>query len=86
MRDIDELVRSLANEDRKTIIKRLVEAADRVQKRSPEAQERSERYGRILFFLRQRMHSDTATAADRELCDMLAERLRAKGQWKGEGL
>lgn len=84
MQNIDELVRSLANEDRKTIVKRLTEADDRINRRSLDAQKQSERFGRILFFLRRRMHSDSATIMDRELCDMLAEKLRAKGQWSGE--
>jgi hypothetical protein len=37
-----------------------------------------------LNFLRFRSPASGATAADLVLCDILAEKLRAKGQWIGE--
>jgi hypothetical protein len=40
--------------------------------------------GQIIYFLRRRLRPDKATAEVLALCDMLADKLRAKDQWKGE--
>jgi hypothetical protein len=52
--------------------------------RAEEARAESDRLGRIIYFLRFRSPATAATAADSLLCEMLAEKLRAKGQWAGE--
>jgi hypothetical protein len=88
MRDFDKFVRSLADEDRATMIKNLT-AADAAAYRAAhsgsqdkryEARKRSERFGRIIYFLRHGSHSDSATNADLALCEFLVEKLKAKGQ------
>jgi hypothetical protein len=40
-------------------------------------------WGRIIYFLRFRSPASSATAEDLKLGDILAEKLRAKGQWTG---
>ncbi len=52
--------------------------------RAQEARRQSERYGRIIYFLRFRSPATGSTEADLALCDLLAEKLAAKGQWLGE--
>ena len=52
--------------------------------RSDEARAETERLGRIIYFLRFRSPAATATAEDMALCNALAEKLQAKGQWTGE--
>jgi hypothetical protein len=89
MQDFDEFVLSLADEDRNTMIKSLNNAADRADKaahsgskdKRGEARRRSERFGRILYFLHNRSHSDSATVDDIELCKILSSKLQYKGQW-----
>lgn len=52
--------------------------------RVEQASDDSDTLGRIIYFLRFRSPATHATAADLALCDELAEKLRAKGQWQGE--
>ena len=86
MRDFDEFVLSLGDEDRRKMINSLRGAADRTdasrrsgsQDKRNEALRRCERFGRIIYFLLHRSHSDSATDADRALCQILAEKLQTK--------
>jgi len=50
------------------------------QEKRYEARERCKRFERIIYFLRSRSHTDTATETDRDLYEMLAEKLCAKGR------
>ena len=100
MLDFDEQVRSLSDRDRIPLIKALIDcdaAAERIAKagsrakkdsparyRAEEARSQVDRFGRIIHFLRFRLSTTGATAADQALCDMLARKLEAKGQWIGE--
>jgi hypothetical protein len=55
-----------------------------VRMRADQAVAESERIGRIIYFLRFRRMADSGTAKDDVLCDALAAKLTAKGQWVGE--
>ncbi len=44
----------------------------------------SDRLGRIIYFLRFRNFASSSTPKDQVLCNALAEKLTAKGQWTGE--
>jgi len=52
--------------------------------RAEEAQSNCNRLGKILYFLRHRSPTFDTSTEDAALCDTLAERFRAKGQWTGE--
>lgn len=52
--------------------------------RAEEARSNSNRLGQIIYFLRFRSPATNTSAADLALCDELAEKLKAKGQWDGE--
>jgi hypothetical protein len=52
--------------------------------RADEARAQAERLGRIIYFLRFRSRPSTFTEEDARLCDILAGKLQAKGQWAGE--
>jgi hypothetical protein len=100
MRNLDERVRSLSDLDRIPLIKaliaydaeaeRIAKAGSRAKSGSParyraeEARGQIARLGRIIYFLRFRSPASGATAADQALCEMLATKLEAKGQWVGE--
>ena len=94
MQDFDEFVRSLVNRNHAEMIAdleredtkahKIVRYGRRAKRDSPErrraeeAQEWSNRCGRILFFLRHGVPADRATAVDLALCSMLAEKLQTK--------
>lgn len=90
MRDFHEIVRSFADQNRKTLIKSLRNAADLAdraahsgsQEKRYEARRQSERFGRILYFLLHDTHSNSATADDIALCRSLKEKLQSVGQWR----
>jgi hypothetical protein len=98
--DLDARVLALADLDRVPLIEKLIgldaqaqaraRAGRRVRRgsivrmRADEAFAESERLGRIIFFLRFRLSPDHATANDLALCDALAAKLAAKGQWSGD--
>lgn len=52
--------------------------------RADEALAESDRLGRIIYFLRVRNLAARSTSKDEALCNALAEKLTAKGQWAGE--
>jgi hypothetical protein len=52
--------------------------------RAVEARAEAERLGRIIYFLRFRSPPSTLTDQDARLCEILAAKLQAKGQWTGE--
>jgi hypothetical protein len=52
--------------------------------RADDARSESDRLGRIIYFLRFQSPAFGATPEDLALCDLLAEKLKAKGQWEGE--
>jgi len=52
--------------------------------RAENARHDSGRLGAFIYFLRFRTMADSANEADRVLCLMLAEKLKAKGQWVGQ--
>jgi hypothetical protein len=52
--------------------------------RADEARAEAERLGRIIYFLRFRSPPSTLTDEDARLCEILAAKLQAKGQWTGE--
>jgi hypothetical protein len=52
--------------------------------RADEARAQAERLGRIIYFLRFRTQPSTFTDEDARLCEILAAKLQAKGQWTGE--
>jgi hypothetical protein len=99
MHDLDEYVTSLAGLDRREIIRLLISAdADAqvlaktghrerrgtpAQCRAQQARYDGERYGRIIYFLRFRNSPQGSTDADLKLCNLLAVKLKNKGQWKG---
>jgi hypothetical protein len=92
MRDIDELVRSLADRPRQEIIAALSREAAAAERRirslrtrngehgerRREAMSHVERIGRILFFLHHGMPATGATAADQKLYDLLSDRWRSR--------
>lgn len=98
--DFDERVRRLIGLDRIPLIHALIDADAQMEAlaragarakrgtvacyRAEEARDQVARFGRLIHFLRFRMQATGATVADLELCDMLAEKLRAKGQREGE--
>lgn len=100
MRDFDERIRSFSDLDRIPLINALIscdaeaksiaKAGSRAKRNSParyraeEARSQIDRFGRIIYFLRFRSPASGATVADQALCDMLAKKLEAKGQWVGE--
>jgi hypothetical protein len=99
MRDLDEYVTSLAGLDRREIIRLLISAdADAQslaksghrerrgtsgQRRAEQARYDGERFGRIIYFLRFRSVTQGSIDADLKLFDLLAAKLKNKGQWKG---
>jgi len=90
--DLETRIQRLSDLDRATLIHALIwmDTVSQAQarkgrgQRAEQAQEDSDRLWRIIQFLRSRSPADSATAADLALCDMLAEKLQAKGQWEGE--
>jgi hypothetical protein len=52
--------------------------------RADEALAESERLGRITYFLRVRDFASSTTPKYQVLCNVLAEKLTAKGQWAGK--
>jgi hypothetical protein len=98
--NLSERVRRLSNLDRVQIIDALIGIDAQMQaiarrgtraKRDSPARYRADealsqvgRLGRIIYFLRFRTPATGITDDDLILCDMLAEKLRAKGQWEGE--
>jgi hypothetical protein len=100
MEDLDIRIRRLSDLDRVALVQELVRMDDVAAalargatraKRGSVARERAEqaradraRLGGIIYFLRFRSPATGATSEDRKLCEMLAEKLRAKGQWEGE--
>ena len=55
-----------------------------VRTHAEEALAESDRLGRIIYFLRFRNFASSSTPKDQVLCNALAEKLTAKGQWTGE--
>jgi hypothetical protein len=100
MRDIEQFVRSLADQERGEIIDRLMEAdaaankivasGGRARRGTAEydqiehAKQHVERFGRIIYFLRFRITMEKCSASDLELCELLAAKLASKGQWNGK--
>jgi hypothetical protein len=91
MRDFDEYITSLADLDRREIIRQLVFAdadAHRLatsghrERRgtSTECHGEQARYERIIYFLRFREPPQGLTDADLKLCGLLASKLNKKGQ------
>jgi hypothetical protein len=95
MRDLDETVRMSADRPLAEIIALLDReataaeyAARRTRNRSgpvgknrARAMRQRERIDRILFFLRHRSPAIGATKEDDDLCNLLAKRLQARGEW-----
>ena len=95
MRDLDETVIMIADRPLAEIIALLdgeataaEYAARRTRNRSgpigknrARAMRQRDRIGRILFFLRQRSPAIGATKEDDDLCNLLAKRLQARGEW-----
>ena len=95
--DLDSKIRELSDLDRVSLIRELVlmdagyqhqyrigrraQLGSTERYRGDEAHARSERLGRIIYFLRFRSPAEYATADDMKLCKELAEKLQAKGQW-----
>lgn len=98
--DLSERIRYLSDLDRIQLIDALIRIDAQMQaiarkgrnakRDSPsryhaeEARAQVARLGRIIYFLRFRSPATGATDDDFMLCNMLAEKLRAKGQWEGE--
>ena len=95
MRDLDETVRMIADRPLAEIIALLDReataaeyAARRTRRRKgPVGEKRAramrqrDQIGRILFFLRHRSPAIGATKEDDDLCNLLAKRLQARGEW-----
>jgi hypothetical protein len=95
MRDLDETVRMIADRPLVEIIAQLDReataaeyAARRTRNRSgpvgknrASAMRQRDRIGRILFFLRHRSPAIGATEEDDALCNLLSQRLQARGEW-----
>ena len=95
MRDLDETVRMIADRplvEIVTLLEREATAADYAARRThnrsgpigknrAKAMRQRERIGRILFFLRHRSPAIGATKEDDDLCNLLAKRLQARGEW-----
>ena len=100
MEDLNTRIRQLSDLDRVPLINALIHMDAEMQARSrtgrrarllsteriraDDARHASDRLGRIIYFLRFRTLAFGATSEDLALCDVLAEKLRAKGQWTGE--
>jgi hypothetical protein len=100
MRNVNDIVRTNSELDRIPMIEALIcadsDARSLAQRgrsakrysglwqRAEEAASHTARFGRIIYFLRFRSPASGATAEDLELCEMLAQKLEAKGQWRGE--
>jgi hypothetical protein len=100
MDDLDTRIQKLSERDRVSLIQELVRMADQMDARvragrrakrdsvarrlADNARAQGAHLARIIFFLRRRIPATGATAEDQRLCDMLAEKLEAKGQWVGE--
>ena len=87
--DLGEIIKALVAADKRAA--GVWQAGRRTKRDSPATKRRSEdarhqvdRFERVIFFLRFHSLATTATAADVALCDMLAEKLKAKGQWTSE--
>jgi hypothetical protein len=99
MNDFDEFIRSLAHLNRSEMIDRLIAAdasANSIARaaswskrgtaayhQAEDAKLQVERLGRIIYFLRFRNIVEGCSAEDLMLCNLLAERLKGKGQWRG---
>ena len=98
MDDLDTRIRQLSDLDRVSLIRALIrvdaqaEARTRgagsrarlgtsARNRADNARNEMARLGRIIYFLRFR---SPLPGGDEALCEMLAEKLNAKGQWTGE--
>jgi hypothetical protein len=55
-----------------------------IRRRADEARIESDRFGRIIYFLRFRTLADRSTIEEAALCSSLADNLTAKGQWSGD--
>ena len=100
MEDLDTRIRALSDLERIPLIQELIRidsgkqalarAGRRARRgtaeryRSEQARSDSDRLGQIIYFLRFRSPATNTSAEDLALCDMLADKLRAKGQWTGE--
>jgi hypothetical protein len=98
--DLNERVHHLSDLDRIKMIQALIRIDAQMQAiarkgarakrdsptryRADEARSQVARLGRIIYFLRFRTPATGTTDDDFMLCDMLAKKLRAKGQWEGE--
>ena len=95
MRDLDETVRMIADRPLAEIIALLDReatvaeyAARRTRRRNgpvgknrASAMRQRDRIVRILFFLRHRSPAFEATKEDDDLCNLLTQRLQARGEW-----
>jgi hypothetical protein len=97
---LDARILALSDLDRVPLIERLIaldtQARERARPgrraargtptrmRADEALAESERLGRIIYFLRFRSFATPSTPKDELLCNVLAEKLTARGQWTGE--
>jgi hypothetical protein len=95
MRDLDKTVRMIADRPLVEIIALLdreamaAEYAARrtryrngpVGEKRARAMRQRDRIDRILFFLRHRLPAVGATKEDDDLCNLLAKRLQARGEW-----
>jgi hypothetical protein len=100
MYDLDSRILAVAELDRVPMIERLIafnaDAGTRTRMGrcarlgtatrtcAEEARTETERLGRIISFLRFRKPPTGLTHGDARLCETLAGKLRAKGQWTGE--
>jgi hypothetical protein len=100
MEDLDSRIRRLSDLDRVPLIqaliridaemKRLARSGRRARlgtpsrNRADDALEQTYRLGQIIYFLRFRSPATNTRPGDLAFCDMLAEKLRAKGQWTGD--
>jgi hypothetical protein len=95
MRDLDETVRMIADRPLAEIIALLEREATAAEyaarrtrnrngpvgKKRASAMRQRDRIGRILFFLQNRSPAIGATKEDDDLCDLLTQRLQARGEW-----
>ncbi len=97
--DLSERIRYLSDLDRVQMIDALIridaqmqaiarsgrsgKRFSQVRLRAEEARSQVGRLGCIIYFLRFRTPATGRTNDDLMLCDMLAEKLRAKDQWEG---
>ncbi len=97
MDDLDATIRPLSDLDRADLIKTLrridrqmldiargaggrAKLGSSARNRAEEARANCDRLGRIIYFLQFRF---PLPERDKALCEMLAEKLQAKGQWTG---